>query len=125
MIIYLASYTFLSLKFFLMEQSEKSPKDNFKNALCYIPLVAVLLFFIEENKTPDLGRNIKYWMYLFGLYVVISTLMMFTIILAPFVIILNLIYIWISIYYWYKVYNWAEIRIEFIDKLDDKINKKN
>ncbi len=64
-------------------------------------------------------------MYLFGLYVVISTLMMFTIILAPFVIILNLIYIWISIYYWYKVYNWAEIRIEFIDKLDDKINKKN
>ncbi len=53
MIIYLASYTFLSLKFFLMEQSEKSPKDNFKNALCYIPLVAVLLFFIEENKTTE------------------------------------------------------------------------
>jgi hypothetical protein len=31
-----------------------------KNALCYIPVVAFVLFFIEENKTPDLDRNIKY-----------------------------------------------------------------
>lgn len=123
MVIYLPSYH-LSLNFYYMDWQEKSPKDNFKNAICYIPLVAVLLYVVLENKTEEQLKNIKYGMYLLGLYVIITTLMAFTLFLAPLIIIVHFFYIWMSVYYWYKAYKWDDVRIEFIDKLDEKINNK-
>jgi hypothetical protein len=43
-----------------MEEQKKSDSDNLKNALCYIPLIALVLFFTEENKSIELKKHIKY-----------------------------------------------------------------
>lgn len=42
-----------------MEQN-KSNSDNLKNALCYVPIVAIILFFTEEKKSDSLKKHIKY-----------------------------------------------------------------
>lgn len=41
-------------------ETNKSPSDNLKNALCYVPIGALVLFFTEENKTKSLKKHIKY-----------------------------------------------------------------
>ena len=46
-----------------MENENLSNSDKLKNALCYVPLVWVVLFFTEENKSQLLMKNIKYWTY--------------------------------------------------------------
>ena len=38
----------------------ESNNANLKNALCYVPFVAFILFFLETNKSADLLKNIKY-----------------------------------------------------------------
>jgi hypothetical protein len=43
-----------------MEEQNKSSSDSLKHALCYIPLVAIVLFFVEEKKTDELRKHIKY-----------------------------------------------------------------
>jgi hypothetical protein len=43
-----------------MDLNETSQKDNFKNAICYIPLLAIVLYFIDEIKTDAYKKNIKY-----------------------------------------------------------------
>jgi len=55
-------------------KKELSQSENFKNALCYIPLVAFVLFFTEKHKTPALKKNIKYGALLFIVYIVINFL---------------------------------------------------
>lgn len=45
-------------------QPEKANKDRFKNAICYIPFVSVLLFIIEKDKTPELKKHTSYGMIL-------------------------------------------------------------
>jgi len=57
--------------------SEKSNNANLKNALCYVPFVAFVLFFVEENKTIDLLKNIKYGAGLFVLYILLNTFLGF------------------------------------------------
>ena len=43
-----------------MEIQENNKKDNFKNALCYIPLVAFFFYFAESNKKEEFSKHIKY-----------------------------------------------------------------
>lgn len=43
-----------------MDELKKSNSDNLKNALCYIPFVALVLMFVETNKTDELQKHIKY-----------------------------------------------------------------
>jgi hypothetical protein len=43
-----------------MDLKDTSPKDNFKNAICYIPLLAIVLYFIEDIKTDIYMKNIRY-----------------------------------------------------------------
>lgn len=43
-----------------MDELKKSDSDNLKNALCYIPFVALVLMFVETNKTDELQKHIKY-----------------------------------------------------------------
>ncbi len=43
-----------------MDQNNVPKSDNLKNALCYVPLMAFIIFFIESNKTPVLKKHIKY-----------------------------------------------------------------
>lgn len=105
-----------------MEWNETSPKDNFKNAICYIPLLAIFLYFIEEGKTEKYFKNIKYWIYLFLLYVLSTIIIYFFLYYWAILFILFLIYIIISAYFWFKAYKWNEINIFVIDELDKKVN---
>jgi DNA polymerase III delta subunit len=41
-------------------KNNNSKNENFKNAICYIPFVAIVLFFTENNKTTELKKHIKY-----------------------------------------------------------------
>ena len=97
--------------------SDKIPeKDNIKNLLCYVPLVAFILFFTETNKSKELMKHIKYWVILFIAYIILKAVLGFLIWWLIWIF-----YILISIYLWYKAYNWEEIEIEYIDKLESRI----
>lgn len=97
-----------------------SKKDNLKLAFCYIPLVAIILFFIEDKKTEELMKHIKYGIILFAGYVIIDFLLwvVFWWMLSW---IIFLVYIGLSGFLWYKAYSWEEVNMEYIDKFEDKI----
>lgn len=105
-----------------MEWNENSPKDNFKNTVCYIPLIAIGLYFIEEPKTEDYKKNIRYWIYFFGLYVLSSIIIYFFLLYWAILFILFFVYIIMSVFYWFKAYRWDDINIFVIDELDKKVN---
>lgn len=105
-----------------MEWSEKLQKDNFKNAICYIPLLAIILYFIDEIKSEDYKKNIKYWIYLFALYVFSSIIIKFFLYYWAILFILFLVYIIMSAYYWFKAFKWNDVNIYIIDELDKKVN---
>lgn len=105
-----------------MESNEKSPKDNFKNAICYIPLLAFYLYFIDEIKTENYVKNIKYWIYFFVLYVLSSIVIYFFLLYGTILFIILFIYLIFSFYYWFKAYKWDDINIFFIDQIDKKVN---
>lgn len=54
------------------DEATKSKKENFKHTLCYIPFVAPVLFFVEENKSPELKKHINYGIILFVGYVLLN-----------------------------------------------------
>ena len=43
-----------------------------KHALCYIPLVGAVLFFVENNKSTELMKHIKYGTFLFLAYILLN-----------------------------------------------------
>lgn len=49
----------------------ESKKDNLKNALCYIPLFSIVIFFAEDKKTDELKKHIKYAVFLLIAYVLL------------------------------------------------------
>lgn len=46
------------------ETPQKTEKQKFKNMICYIPFVAVVLFFVEQEKTPEFNKHLKYGIFL-------------------------------------------------------------
>ncbi len=99
-----------------MEEQKKSDSDNLKNALCYIPLIALVLFFTEENKSIELKKHIKYWAIILGWYIILQT------ILGSFLAwILFIVYIGISGFLFFKAYQWQDVNLEHIDNLEKKI----
>jgi len=92
--------------------------DNIKNALCYIPFVAVVLYFIEQNKSQQLEKHIRYGIVLFIGYIILSILVSFL-----FNGLVVLAYIWASIFLWYKAYIWEDVQIDFIDNFFNKKEK--
>lgn len=99
-----------------MEEFKKSGSDNLKNALCYIPLAALVLFFIEENKTDELRKHIKYGTILLAWYVILQAVLGW--LLSG---ILFLVYMAISGFLFYKAYQWEDVNLEHIDKLEKKV----
>lgn len=97
----------------------KQTNENLKYALCYVPVVAIILHFVEKNKTPILEKHIRYGMVLFIAYVVLTILISWL-----FTWLLFFAYIWLSIFLWYKTYSWEFVEIKFIDDIFDK-NKTN
>jgi len=96
-----------------------SEKDNIKNLLCYVPLVAIVLFFIETDKSKELMKHIKYWVILFIAYIILKAFLSFVWLWW----IISILYLLISLYLWYKAYNWEDIEIEYIDKMEGKIKE--
>jgi len=101
----------------------KNNKNNFKYAICYIPLIAIFLFFIEKNANDEYKKHIKYWVMLFVLYVVTTTILnvLWLWWLNWFVV---LAYIIISLYLWYKTYNWEKVDVEILNDISEKIENK-
>ena len=96
----------------------QSNSDNLKNALCYLPLVSVVFFFLESNKNPEFMRHIRYWFSIFVVYLVLYTLVWWAI-----WSILFLVYIWAIGFLGYRAYKWEKIEIEYIDKFESKVRE--
>ena len=103
-----------------MENKNTSNNDNLKKSICYIPLGWVALFFIEQNKSPELMKHIKYWTFLFIAFVLIRLILVW-ILWLPVGWILFLLYAWLAGFFWYKAYNWEEVNIEYIDDFEKKV----
>lgn len=99
---------------------ENNNSDQIKNALCYVPIVAIVLYFIEQNKTKVLEKHIRYGIVLFLWYsiltILVSWFFMWFVVLA---------YMWASLFLWYKAYIWEDVQISFIDDFFDKQTKNN
>ncbi len=98
---------------------KEGQNERLKNALCYIPMVAFVLFFIEENKTKTFEKHMRYWMVFFIVYFVLTILMSWL-----FMGLLFLFYMGVSIVFGYKAYIWEDIKLEFLDNFFEKNLKK-
>jgi uncharacterized membrane protein len=91
--------------------------------LCYIPLVAIVILFIEENKDEKLKKHIRYWIIMFLIYLILTTFI--TIIFSSLAFIINglvvLTYFIISWVLWYKAYSWEDGQVELLDNIENKI----
>ena len=103
-----------------MENKQVSNGDKLKNAICYIPLGWVVLFFTEQNKSNVLMKHIKYGTALFLAFVILRFAIAWVLML-PISWLLSLVYIWITGFFWYKAYNWEDINIEYIDEFEKKV----
>ncbi len=111
-----------------MENKNTSSSSKLKNAICYIPLGWAILFFTEENKSPELIKHIKYWTFLFIAFVLIRLILVW-ILMIPLSGILFLLYAWIAGFFWFKAHSWKDVNIEYIDefekKFKDNLNDSN
>lgn len=96
-------------------EDKSSNNQNLKNALCYVPLVSIVFFFVEKDKSKEFMKHIKYGSYLFFAYIILQILLWWVLWGVIF-----LLYLWIFIYLWYKAYNWQAIQIEYLDKFEGK-----
>ena len=97
--------------------------NNLKNALCYIPLVAIILAFTEENKTEEFKKHMNHWIFLFIIYLVVKLILGMFFFYWSFGIfgILTFLYFVISIILWYKAYVWEDIQVDILDNIEDKV----
>ena len=97
--------------------------ENIKYALCYIPLVAIVILFIEENKTEDLKKHIRYWIILFTIYLLITIFVSLFFFKLAFIVnwLVVLTYFILSWILWYKVYEWNDAKVDILDDITDKV----
>lgn len=98
------------------ESKNKSKNERLKNAICYIPFAAFIIFFSEPNKSKDLIKHIKYWIALFFIYIFLQMFLWWA-----FRSFLFIWYLWIIWFLWHKAYNWEKIELEYIDKMEGKL----
>lgn len=95
-------------------------KENLKNSLAYIPLLAFFFYFTEENASPEFKKHINYWMIIFGIYVFLS--IVFSVVFLYFLVpILFVAYLVSSFYLGYRTFNWNDINIVLLDNIEWKI----
>lgn len=102
-----------------MEEEDKSTKDNFKYSMCYIPLVAIIFFFTEKDRTEEFNKHVKYGIFLLLAYIILMFFLWWA-----FWWLLALVYVWISVFLWYKAYNWHHIELELFDTLEKSVKEK-
>jgi len=98
-------------------------KENFKYAICYIPLVAIFLFFTEKNTNEQYKKHIKYWMILFWIYAATTTLLNI-LWMSWFNWLVFIAYMSISIFLGYKAYNWEKVDVDVLNDISDKFENK-
>lgn len=101
------------------ENSKESKSENFKNAMCYVPFGAIIMFFAENKKSDTLKKNIKYWIILLWVYMILNFLLSWLIAGILFVL-----YIWISAILWWKAYNGEKVELDYIDEMEKKVRDK-
>lgn len=101
-----------------MEKNQQSKNERLKWALCYLPFISIVIYFIEVEKTDFLKKHIKYGLYLFIIYFLLNIVLSWF-----FLWILFLVYIFFIGALFFKVYNWEKVELEYIDKLDEKIKE--
>ena len=106
-----------------MEENKKSNSDNLKNALCYIPFVAIWLFFTENNRSNSLNKHIKYWNFLFIAYILARFILIWVLWLYFVSGLLFLIYAGITGFLGYKAYNGEDMDVEYIDNFEEKFKE--
>ena len=101
----------------------ENKRQNLKYALVYIPLAAFFFYFIEENKSEEFKKHIKYAMVLFLGYIVLSIVLriMWLYWLIPLLFVAYLVVSWIL---WYKAYSWENVEVEILDEIWDKLQEK-
>lgn len=102
---------------------QNSQKDWFKNMLCYIPFVAPVLFFVEQNKTPELSKHIKYGIFLLIWFLALNFIFNQVLPFLNLWGIIVLIYLIASWWLWYKAYSWEKFDIEAIDNIEKKVKE--
>lgn len=105
------------------EKENNSNRENFQNAICYIPAVWIWLFFTQENRSKELNKHIKYWTSLFVWFILLRFILVW-ILMIPLGWILFLLYAWITWFFWYKAYSWTDVNIEYIDKFEETVKEK-
>lgn len=97
---------------------EESQNARLKYSLCYLPIVPIVFFFVESKKTKEFMKHIRYGIYLFVIFIILNFLLYR--ILWWF---LFLIYVWVVGFLMYKTYNWEDVKLDYIDKFEDKFNE--
>ena len=103
------------------ETNRSGSKAAFKNMLCYIPFVAPVLFFIEQEKSPQLSKHIKYGIFLFIWFLVLNFVFNQIIPFLHLGWILVMIYLIASGILWYKAYSGEDFSIEQLDTIEKKV----
>ncbi len=106
-----------------MGDIKQSNNVNFKNALCYLPMAAIVLFFTENKRSAILNKHIKYGIILLWIYIVGKTIIGAIPFLSFLDGLLLILYVWISGVLWYKAYNGENVDVEYIDKFETKIKE--
>jgi len=97
--------------------------NNIKYALCYIPLVAIIILFIEDNKSEELKEHIKKWLILFWVYFLLTSLIGILFFALAFFVngLITLFYFILSWILWYKAYKGENVKIEILDDIESKV----
>ena len=99
-------------------------KENFKNAIAYLPFVAIFLYLAKDEKSLQLQKNIRYWIYFLIFYILFCWFIwiFYKGLKLPMMWVFFLCYIIICLIFSYVAYKWKEINIFIIDKIHDFIS---
>jgi len=106
-----------------MGSKDASKNNNVKNAICYIFFFWWVLYFLEDKKSDELKKHIKYWMSLFMSYVFLNYIITWLLMIPVWGLLWLVYFVWMS-YYAYKAYKWDDIKVKYIDDLESKIIEK-
>jgi len=102
--------------------NDDSKKERFKNAIAYIPWLALILFFVKDSKSEEFQKNIRYGIYFLLIYALICIVIWIFMYSTPIILIIFFVYIALSCVYGYMAYKWNDINIYIIDKIHEKLN---
>lgn len=91
---------------------ENNQSQKTKNALAFVPVYNIIMFFLEKDKTLRFDKNIKYSLFIFSIYFILVLVFPFSIFWMLFVI-----YMWVSWFFAYKAYAEQDIDIKFLDDI--------